>query len=64
MDTTLVNSTSYIFSGLLFALFALVTYDRLPVIVKEFSSRAEDVKVGLMLDKRRTSTDESHIGQN
>jgi hypothetical protein len=46
METTIAKASSYLFGGALLALAALVTYDRLPVILKELTSKAEEVKVG------------------
>lgn len=46
MEATFTSTSSYLFGGALLALVALVTYDRLPVILKELTSRADEAKVG------------------
>jgi hypothetical protein len=45
MEPAVFNTSSYLFGGALLALVALVTYDRLPVILKEFAARTEEAKV-------------------
>lgn len=45
METIMFNTSSCLFGGALLALVALVTYDRLPVILKELSCRTEEAKV-------------------
>lgn len=45
METTVVNTSSWLFGGVLLALVTLVAYDRLPIILKELSSRTEEAKV-------------------
>ncbi|KAF5354702.1 hypothetical protein D9756_005317 [Leucocoprinus leucothites] len=47
MESTIAKASSYLFGGALLALAALITYDRLPVILKELTSRAEDAKTTL-----------------
>ncbi|KAF5343967.1 hypothetical protein D9756_011437 [Leucocoprinus leucothites] len=44
METTLSNTSSYLFGGALLALVGLVAYDRLPVILKELTTRTEEAK--------------------
>ncbi|KAJ3552773.1 hypothetical protein NP233_g12797 [Leucocoprinus birnbaumii] len=44
METTLSNTSSYLFGGALLALVGLVAYDRLPVILKELTNKTEEAK--------------------
>ncbi|KAF8888700.1 YqcI/YcgG family-domain-containing protein [Gymnopilus junonius] len=59
METLLINVSSYLFSGLLLSLLALVTIDRMPVVLKELTSRAKEMKITItrnLLTRNATPT--------